>query len=143
MKPMNQDRTDGNGTARKVLNLLVRPFFPIVYTERVGGSNPSPPTSHPEGMRMRVFAAAAIIAFLAGPAYAQTQHIPKYGEVDKDKTPQQIESEREAERAYKRSLGNIPDQGPTDPWGNVRSEGAPKAAAKAAPSKRTKPDTTN
>ena len=92
---------------------------------------------------MRVFAAAAIIAFLAGPAYAQTKSIPKYGEVEKDKTPQQIESEREAERAYKRSLGNIPDQGPTDPWGNVRSEGAPKAAAKAAPSKRTKPDTTN
>jgi hypothetical protein len=94
-------------------------------------------------MRMRIFAAAAIIAFLAGPAYAQSQSVPKYGEVDKDKTPQQIEAEREAERAYKRSLGNIPDQGPTDPWGNVRSEGAPKAPAKAAPSKRTKPDTTN
>ena len=94
-------------------------------------------------MRMRVFAAAAIIAFLAGPSYAQTKSIPRYGEVDKDKTPQQIESERDAERAYKRSLGNIPDQSPTDPWGNVRSEGAPKAAAKAAPSKRTKPDTTN
>jgi hypothetical protein len=94
-------------------------------------------------MRMRVFAAAAIIAFLAGPAYAQTQPIPKYGDVDKEKTPQQIEGEREAERAYKRSLGNIPDQGPTDPWGTVRSEGAPKATAKAAPSKRTKPDTTN
>ena len=94
-------------------------------------------------MRMRVFAAAAIIAFLAGPAYAQTKPIPKYGDVDKEKTPQQIEGEREAERAYKRSLGNIPDQGPTDPWGTVRSEGAPKAAAKAAPSKRAKPDTTN
>ena len=92
---------------------------------------------------MRVFAAAAIIAFLAGPAYAQSQSVPKYGEVEKDKTPQQIESEREAERAYKRSLGNIPDQGPTDPWGNVRSEGTPKAAAKAAPPKRTKSDTTN
>jgi hypothetical protein len=125
----------------KQINVAVR--FDLVYTERVGGSNPSPPTSHPEGMRMRVFAAAAIIAFLAGPAYAQTKPIPRYGEVDKDKTPQQIESEREAERAYKRSLGNIPDQGPTDPWGNVRSEGAPKAAAKAAPSKRAKPDTTN
>jgi hypothetical protein len=129
--------------AHKALKLHKPGFFPIVYTERVGGSNPSPPTSHPEGVRMRIFAAAAIIAFLAGPAYAQTQHIPKYGEVDKDKTPQQIESEREAERAYKRSLGNIPDQGPTDPWGNVRSEGAPKAAAKAAPSKRAKHDTTN
>ena len=94
-------------------------------------------------MRMRIFAAAAIIAFLAGPVYAQSKSIPKYGEVDKEKTPQQIEGEREAERAYKRSLGNIPDQGPTDPWGNVRSESAPKAAAKAAPSKRTKPDTAN
>jgi len=94
-------------------------------------------------MRMRIFAAAAIIAFLAGPAYAQSQSIPKYGDTDKEKTPQQIEGERQAEKAYKRSLGNIPDQGPTDPWGNVRSESAPKAAAKAAPSKRTKPDTAN
>jgi hypothetical protein len=89
-------------------------------------------------MRMRIFAAAAIIAFLAGPAYAQSQSVPKYGEVDKDKTPQQIEAEREAERAYKRSLGNIPDQGPTDPWGNVRSDSAPKPVTKAAPAKRTK-----
>jgi hypothetical protein len=94
-------------------------------------------------MRMRVFAAAAIIALLAGSAYAQDQPIPKYGDVEKDKTPQQIEGEREAERAYKRSLGNIPNQGPTDPWGNVRSESAPKAAAKAAPAKRPKPDTAN
>jgi hypothetical protein len=89
-------------------------------------------------MRMRVFAAAAIIVFLAGPAYAQSQSIPKYGDTDKEKTPQQIESEREAERAYKRSLGNIPDQGPTDPWGNVRSDSAPKPVTKAAPAKRTK-----
>ena len=91
---------------------------------------------------MRVFAVAAVIALVAGPAYAQSQPVAKYGDTDKEKTPQQIEAEREAERAYKRSLGNIPDQGPTDPWGNVR-ESAPKAAAKAAPSKRTKPDTTN
>jgi hypothetical protein len=94
-------------------------------------------------MRMRIFAAATVIALLAGPAYAQSKSVPRYGEVDKDKTPQQIEGEREAERAYKRSLGNIPDQGPTDPWGNVRSEAAPKAAGKAAPSKRAKHDTTN
>src|SRR5258705_5157755 len=110
----------------------------LVYTERVGGSNPSPPTSHPEGMRMRIFAAAAIIAFLAGPAYAQSQSVPKYGEVDKDKTPQQIEAEREAEKAYQRSLGNIPDQGPTEPLGNVRNDSAPKPVTKAAPAKRTK-----
>jgi hypothetical protein len=87
---------------------------------------------------MRVFAAAAVIAILAGPAYAQSQSVPRYGDIEKKKSPQEIEAEREAERAYKRSLGNIPDQGPTDPWGNVRSDSAPKAAAKAAPAKRTK-----
>ena len=94
-------------------------------------------------MRMRVFAAAAMIAFLAGPAYAQSQSIPKYGDPDKEKSSQEIAAEREAEKAYKRSLGNIPNQGPTDPWGNVRSESAPKAAAKAAPAKRPKPETAN
>ena len=93
---------------------------------------------------MRVFAAAAVIALLAGPAYAQSQSVPKYGEVDKTKSPQEIEAEREAERAYKRSLGNIPDKAATDPWGNVRSDSPPKAAAKAAPAKRTKTgDTAN
>jgi hypothetical protein len=90
-------------------------------------------------MRMRVFLAAAVIALLAGPAYAQGQApVPRYGEAPKDKTQQQIQSERDAEKAYKRSLGNIPDQGPVDPWGNVRSENAPKPVAKAAPSKKTK-----
>jgi len=87
---------------------------------------------------MRVFAAAAVIAILAGPAFAQSQPVPRYGDTDNKKSPQEIEAERESERAYKKSLGNIPDQGPTDPWGNVRSDSAPKAAAKAAPAKRTK-----
>jgi hypothetical protein len=87
---------------------------------------------------MRVFRAAAVIALLAGPAYAQSQPVARYGETAKTKSPQEIEGEREAERAYQRSLGNIPDKTPSDPWGNVRSESAPKAAAKAAPAKRTK-----
>ena len=85
---------------------------------------------------MRVFRLAAVVALLVGPAYAQS--VPKYGDPDKVKSPQQIESEREAERAYRKSLGNIPDQRATDPWGNVRSDSAPKPTAKAAPAKRTK-----
>jgi hypothetical protein len=97
-------------------------------------------------MRMRVLLAAAMIALLAGPAYAQTQPVPKYGEAPKDKTPQEIAAEKEAEKAYQRSLGNIPDQGPTDPWGNVRSDGTPKpaakTAAKATPTKRAKTGST-
>lgn len=91
---------------------------------------------------MRIFLAAAVIALLAGPCYAQSQSVPKYGETDKTKSPQQIESEREAEKAYKKSLGNIPDGGPSDPWGNVRSDSAPKAVTKASPAKRTKTGST-
>jgi hypothetical protein len=86
---------------------------------------------------MKIICAAVVLALLAGPAYAQGI-VPRYGEVDQKKSPQEIETERETERAYKRSLGNIPDQGATDPWGKVRSDSVPKTAAKAAPAKRTK-----
>jgi hypothetical protein len=83
---------------------------------------------------MRVFLATVIIALLAGPAYAQSsgEHVQRYGETSKPKTPQQIEDEKQADKAYKNSLGNIPDKGPTDPWGNARSADAPKDPAKAA-----------
>ena len=90
---------------------------------------------------MRVFRAAAIIALLAGPAYAQSpgEHVQRYGETSKPKTPQQIEDEKQADKAYSNSLGNIPDKAPTDPWGNARSADTPKqstkAASKAAPAK--------
>ena len=93
---------------------------------------------------MRVFVAAAVIASIAGSgcAYAQTPSVPKYGEEDKAKSPAQIEGDKEAKKAYERSLGNIPDKGPTDPWGNVRSDGTAKpaanTAAKPAPAKRAK-----
>jgi hypothetical protein len=82
-------------------------------------------------MRMRVFSAAAIIALLAGPAYAQDKPVPRYGDMGKAKTWGEMEQEKEAERAYKRSLGNVSDKGPVDPWGNARNVGEPKAAAKA------------
>jgi hypothetical protein len=91
---------------------------------------------------MRVFGAAAIIALiLAGPAYGQ-KGAPA-APVDPPKSPNQIESEKAADSAYKRSLGNIPDQPPADPWGNARGSDAPKAATKVQ-TKRTKTgDTTN
>jgi hypothetical protein len=90
---------------------------------------------------MRVFRAAAVIALLAGPAYAQDPYAitPRYGDINKpDKTPQEIEADRAAERAYKHSLGNIPDKGPLDPWGNVRVDPpktAPKTAVKSSAAK--------
>ena len=57
-----------------------------------------------------------------------------------------IAAAKEADKAYQRSLGNIPAQKSTDPWGTVRSDDAPKAATKTASPKPkaakndTKPD---
>jgi hypothetical protein len=94
---------------------------------------------------MRVFRAAALIALLAGvawPAYAQTQApVPRYGD-QKGKTPEEIAEEKAADKAYQKSLGNIPEQAPADPWGNARSADAPKAATKTSQAKpKIKPPT--
>src|ERR1700761_6392636 len=82
---------------------------------------------------MRFFCAVAAFILLAGPAFAQADHVPRYGEADPDKTPEQIEAAKAANKAYQRSLGNIPDQGPVDPWGSARGADASKSAAKAPP----------
>ena len=82
---------------------------------------------------MRVIRVAALIVLLSGPAFAQ--HVQQAGEADKEKTPGQIQSEKQAKQAYERSLGNIPDKGATDPWGAVRNNDAPKATGKAASAK--------
>jgi hypothetical protein len=92
-----------------------------------------------DGMKIlgSILGATVVIASLAGPALGQQGRPPAYGEEDKAKTPSQIAAEKDAERAYKRSLGNIPEQQKSsDPWGTMRSDGAPpKAAAKAPPAK--------
>jgi hypothetical protein len=79
---------------------------------------------------MRVFCAALIIASLAGAAYAQEDdHVQRYGEKPKDKSQMEINADKAAARAYERSLKNIPDQGPVDPWGNARSAEPSKTPA--------------
>jgi hypothetical protein len=75
----------------------------------------------------------AAIALLAGPALAQGGPA-RYGEPDKTKTPAEIAAEKDAERAYRRSLSNVPEQKASDPWGIAR-ESAPANAAKASPAK--------
>ena len=87
---------------------------------------------------MRVFCAALIIASIAGAAYAQDDHIQRYGEKDKEKTQGEINQDKDAARAYQNSLKNIPDAGPVDPWGNARSAETPKAPAKTAAKLATK-----
>ena len=85
----------------------------------------------------RILGAVAVIALLAGSAAAQKGPV-KYGEEDKPKTPAEIAAEKDAERAYRRSLGNIPEQQKTDPWGTVRSDNAPPKAATKAPQAKPK-----
>jgi hypothetical protein len=85
---------------------------------------------------MRAFLAFVIIAALAGPAFAQDNHVQRYGEEEKEKTDSQKAADKADQRAYQKSLGNIPDQGPVDPWGAVRSNDAPKSAV--AKPKKTK-----
>ena len=85
----------------------------------------------------KILGAVAVTALLAGSAAAQ-RGPAKYGEEDKPKTPAEISAEKEAERAYRRSLGNIPEQQKTDPWGTVRSDSAPPKAAAKAPQAKPK-----
>jgi hypothetical protein len=70
------------------------------------------------------------MAMLVAPGSAQDNHIPRYGEKDKEKSANEQQAEKDAQRAYQRSLGNVPEKAAADPWGSARSAEAPKAAAK-------------
>ena len=88
---------------------------------------------------MKIVGVVAVMAVLAGPAWAQQQAIQKYGDPDREKTQADIAREKDAERAYKRSLGNIPEQQKTDPWGTMRSDSAAPKAAKTPATTPAKP----
>jgi hypothetical protein len=90
---------------------------------------------------MRAVLALIMIASLAAPAFAQDNHVPRYGEADKEKTNAQKEADKAAADAYRRSLGNIPEKGPSDPWGAARSTEAPKPAPTKAAKAKAKPAT--
>lgn len=82
-----------------------------------------------------LFALIALLAIPLNRPASADDHIQRYGEKDKEETATEKAAKKEAERAYQRSLGNIPAQKATDPWGTVRSEEPPKAAAKPAAAK--------
>jgi len=89
---------------------------------------------------MRAVLALIMIAVLSAPALAQVDnHVPRYGEADKEKTNSQKAADKAAAEAYQRSLGNIPEKGPSDPWGAARSTEAPKPAPTKAAKAKPKP----
>ncbi|MGA7803031.1 hypothetical protein [Bradyrhizobium sp.] len=92
---------------------------------------------------MKLLFAAAVVAiaslsFLAEPAFAQSQDkMPTMEQMMDAKTPDQIEKERAADKAYKESLKKIPDaKTSSDPWGSARGSDAPKTAAKTPATKK-------
>jgi hypothetical protein len=91
----------------------------------------------------RVPGLVVLIALMAGvtglPALAQDNHIQRYGEKDTEKTATEKAAEKEAQRAYERSLGNIPAQKNTDPWGIARGDSAAPNATPKAATKTTSP----
>jgi hypothetical protein len=81
---------------------------------------------------MRMLSVAAVMVLLMAPAYAQTPNINLIPEFQ-TKTPEEKEAEAARDKAYKDSLKKIPDaKASSDPWGTVRSNDAPKAAAAPA-----------
>jgi len=88
---------------------------------------------------MRIFPLVAVVAMLAGPAFAQdAPHVNLVPEVA-HKSPEEKAAEEERDKAYKESLKKIPDtKTSSDPWGGVRSGDAPKTAVKSPAKPKTK-----
>ena len=76
---------------------------------------------------MKLFRVAAMLALLAGPAYAQMPNI-NLMDAGPGKTDEEKAAERERDARYKETLKKIPDaKASNDPWGGMRSD-PPKAA---------------
>ncbi len=95
---------------------------------------------------MKLFRLAAVMAVLAGPAYAQMPNLNLLQDAP-SKTPEEKAAEAERDRAYKETLKKIPDsKGSSDPWGGMRADppkqpAAPKASAATSAPKKTKSGT--
>ena len=85
---------------------------------------------------MRIFRAAALLGLLAGPAYGQAPNMNLIPQETKSRSPEEIERDQAADKAYRESLRKIPDAKAGDPWGNVR--GADSRKAPAQPKARAK-----
>ena len=86
---------------------------------------------------MKILSVAAALVLLTAPAFAQDMHINMIPDLA-SKTPEEREQDAIKDKAYKESLKKIPDaKTSADPWGGVRTNDAPKAAAPAKPKTKT------
>ncbi|MBR1169906.1 hypothetical protein [Bradyrhizobium liaoningense] len=95
---------------------------------------------------MKLFRLAAVLAVLAGPAYAQMPNVNLMQDLP-SKSPEEKAAEAERDRAYKETLKKIPDsKASSDPWGGMRADppkqpAAPKASAATSAPKKSKSGT--
>jgi hypothetical protein len=87
--------------------------------------------AEPGSFSMRKITVAVMFAMISGSALAQ-DHVQQYGEESKEKTASQKADDERAERAYQRSLNNVPNQKAVDPWGTARGDDASKKSAAPA-----------
>jgi len=86
---------------------------------------------------MKILSVAAALVLLTVPAFAQMPQMNLVPELA-SKTPEEKEQDAVRDKAYKESLKKIPDaKTSSDPWGAVRNNDAPKAAAPAKPKTKT------
>ena len=86
---------------------------------------------------MKILSVAAALVLLTAPAFAQDMHINMIPDLP-SKSPEEREQDAARDKAYKESLKKIPDSKTSaDPWGAVRNNDAPKAAAPAKPKTKT------
>jgi hypothetical protein len=87
-------------------------------------------------MLRRLLPAGVIVALMAGPAFSQPA--PSSGSTigiplnpEKQATPDDIERQKAAERAYNAAIQKIPDKKPSaDPWGTIRPNSSTTAKSK-------------
>lgn len=88
---------------------------------------------------MKLFRVAALFVLLTGPAYAQMPQVNLLSPDKPAKTEEQIEQEKQQQKAYQDSLRSIPDaKASNDPWGNVRSQAPPPAKGSAKAKSKAK-----
>src|SRR5690242_947700 len=82
---------------------------------------------------MKLFRIAAVLALVAGPAFAQdAPHINLMAD-GPAKTDDEKAADAARDKAYKETLKKIPDaKASSDPWGGMRADPAKQPAPKAA-----------
>ncbi|MGP9811606.1 hypothetical protein ACTZWT_08865 [Rhodopseudomonas sp. NSM] len=87
---------------------------------------------------MKLLRGVAVSVLLAGPAYAQMPNVNLVPEIQ-HKSPEEKAQDAIREKAYRESLRKIPDaKGPSDPWGDVRSNEPVSAKPKTATTRSKK-----